>query len=76
MSNKSKSQDMKKIHISLNPYYKNLIDHPEIISPRLEGEPGVSIVRMGIEALLVQERNRMKEMENTNEKGESGKATE
>ena len=61
---------MVKIHIPLNPYYKYMIDHPgEIISPRLAGESNVSIVRMGLDALLVQERNRSKS-EEPNEQGE------
>ncbi len=71
-----KKETMKKIHVSLNPYYKNLVDHPEVISSRLEGESITNIVRMGIDALLVQERNRTKETEDKDEHGEDGKTGE
>jgi len=69
-NHENEKENMVKIHIPLNPYYKNMVDHPgEVISPRLAGESNVSIVRMGLDALLVQERNRL-QMEEQNEQGE------
>lgn len=59
--------------MNLNPYYKDLCDHPDKIHPRLEGETTVNLLKMGLDALVVQERNRMKEMEDTNEKGNEEK---
>ncbi len=67
-----KKKNMTKIHVNLNPYYKEMVDHPEKISPRLEGETNASIVRLALDALLIQERNRFKIMGDQNDQGETG----
>ena len=71
---KKKKETLKKIHVNLNPYYKNLVDHPEQISERFEGESITSIVRMGIDALVSQENRLNKEKQN--EEGAREKAGE
>jgi len=70
MRNKQKTENLKKVHLNLNPYYKDLVDHPEKIHPRLEGEAIVNIMKLGLDALIIQESNRL-EREDQDEQGET-----
>ena len=71
---RQKKEVLKKIHVNLNPFYKNLVDHTELISERFEGESITSIVRMGLDALIAQESNH--KTKEKNEQGANGKAGE
>ena len=75
MAKNKLDQRKHRINLKLNDYYHDLISNPQKIHPRLAGMTMVSLLEIGLDALIIQESNRLR-LEEQHEHGEDGKTGE